>query len=87
MALELVPASKGLLDSGIPQGNNELSRTWTAPRKRIPDQVIINWCGLVYHAYKMEWACYKVWAQFWSLRMFGPRSSRPGITPCTIALP
>ena len=62
MALELVPASKGLLGSGIPQGNNELLRTWTSPSKCFPDQVIIDLCGLVYHASKMEWACYNFWA-------------------------
>ena len=60
MALELVPASKGLLGNSIPQSNTELPRTWIAPSKRIPDQVIIDWCRLVYHASRTEWACYEV---------------------------
>jgi len=83
MALELVPASKGLLDNGISQGNTELLRTWTVPSKRIPNQVIIDRCGLVYHASRTEWADYEVWAQFWSLRMFGPRPNEPEIIPRT----
>ena len=73
MALELVLAPKGLLSSGILQDNIELPRTWTVPSKHIPNQVIIDHCRLVYHASRMKWADYEVWAQFWSLRMFGPR--------------
>ena len=64
MALELVLASKGLLGSSIPQGNTELPRTWIVSSKHIPDHVIIDRCGLVYHASRMEWAYYEVWAQF-----------------------
>ena len=83
MALELVPASKGLVDNGISQGNTELPRTWTVPSKHIPNQVIIDQCGLVYHASRTEWANYEVWAQFWSLRMFGPRPNELEIIPRT----
>ena len=62
MALELALASKGLLGSDIPQSDIELPRTWTVSSKRIPNQVIIDWCGLVYHASRTKWDCYEVWA-------------------------
>ena len=47
MALELVPASNRLLGSDTPQGNTELSRSWAAPSKYIPDQSMPNRRGLV----------------------------------------
>ena len=83
MALELVLAPKGLLSSSILQDNIELPRTWTVPSKHIPNQVIIDHCRLVYHASRMKWADYEVWAQFWSLRMFGPRPNGTEIIPRT----
>ena len=36
MTLELVPYSKRLLDSDIPQGNTRLPRSWVVPSKYSP---------------------------------------------------
>ena len=55
MALELVPTTKRLLDSDIPQDNTELPRTWAISDKHIPSQVILDRCGLLYHASKTRW--------------------------------
>ena len=61
--LELIPASKRLLSSDTPQGNTELLRAWAVPSKCIPNQVMINQYGLVYHAFKMKWTYHETWAQ------------------------
>ena len=56
MGLELFPASKRLLGNNTPQGNTELLRSWAISRKCIPNRVIPDQYGLVYHASKMKWA-------------------------------
>uniref|UniRef100_A0A7N2KNB8 Uncharacterized protein n=1 Tax=Quercus lobata TaxID=97700 RepID=A0A7N2KNB8_QUELO len=55
MALELVPTSKRLFDNDILQGNTELPRTGAVPNKHILGQVILDRCGLLYHASKTRW--------------------------------
>ncbi|KAL0006549.1 hypothetical protein SO802_008051 [Lithocarpus litseifolius] len=59
MASELIPISERLLGSDTPQGNTELPRARAVPSKHIPDQVITDRYGLVYHASKTKWTYYK----------------------------
>ena len=56
MALELVPASKRLLGSDIPQGTIRPLRMLAFPSKNATVQVVVDQQGLASHMFKTRWA-------------------------------
>ena len=62
IASELVPTSKRLLGSDIPQGNTRLPKTQAVLSKHIPDQVKIDRLKLAFDMFKTRWTYYGTWA-------------------------
>ena len=58
LALELIPASKRMFGSDTPHGNTRMPRTLDVLGNYIPDQVILDWHGLVSDMFRTRWTCY-----------------------------
>ena len=63
IALELVPASKRMFSNDTPQGNTGTSRTLDVLCNYIPNQVKLDWHGLVSDMFRTRWTYYVIWAQ------------------------
>ena len=62
MALELVPASKKMFGSDIPQGNIGMPRTLDVLDNYTPDPVILDRHKLVSDMFETIWTSYVIWA-------------------------